>query len=202
MEDVTQIEWVEIPDEEGRVHLYHPETGEWAGPKGGWLPASIETDDDVHVVMRLHAKTCAQIKAQREVIKRIVEQESRMLRGLTSRIERIESMYAEQLGNWAEQNLPRDKNGNLRTKTMKLPFGDIVLRETKDKVVVTNPESAILWAEDFCPAAVSIKKSFLVSQMPDDMKAKMFEDEGFATIHGLSVERGARTVAIKTVTSE
>jgi hypothetical protein len=38
--------------------------------------------------------------------------------------------------------------------------------------------------------------------MPDEMKSKMFDDEGFATIHGLSVERGARTVAIKTIASE
>jgi hypothetical protein len=49
---------------------------------------------------------------------------------------------------------------------------------------------------------VSIKKSFLVSQMSDELKTKMFDDEGFAVIHGLSVERGTRTVAIKTIASE
>jgi hypothetical protein len=199
VEDVTEIEWVEIPDEEGRIHLYHPETGEWAGPKGGWLPAAVQSEDDVHVIMRLHARTSSQIKAQKEMIRRIVEQEARILKGLTSRIERIEQMYADQLGNWAEENLPKDKDGKLKTKTMKLPFGDIVLRETKDKVSVANSEAAILWAEDFYPEAVTVKKSFLVSQLPEEIKNKMFEDEGFATIHGLSVERGRRTVALKTV---
>ena len=45
------IDWVEI-EEDGVVHLYHPETGEYAGPKSKWLAPEVTSEEEALAVMR------------------------------------------------------------------------------------------------------------------------------------------------------
>ena len=52
------IEWVEI-DEDGVVHLYHPETGEYVGPKSQWLAPEVTSEDEALAVMRAIANVKA-----------------------------------------------------------------------------------------------------------------------------------------------
>ncbi len=63
-----------------------------------------------------------------------------------------------------------------------------VLPDIIAKVIAgEKPDKAIEWAEASCPAAVKVKRSLLVSQVPDSIKAQMLEHPDDAEQIGFGV---------------
>jgi hypothetical protein len=179
------IEWVEI-EEDGVVHLYHPETGEYAGPKSKWLAPEVTTEEDALAVLRAIADVKSRQVGVQSKYNLLIKQQDRELRRLQNREAWLLQTYQNQLGRYAEGALPRKADGSLRIKTLTTPWGDIAVRETRDKYVVTNEDAAVFWCEDHCPDAVKYKKTILVSQLTDEIRQKIVEDSRLMSFHGLS----------------
>mgnify|MGYP003339053364 CR=1 FL=1 len=191
-------EWVEI-EEDGVVHLYDPDTGEYVGPKSRWLAPEITGEADALAVMRALAENKARMIAIQRKYDLLLKQQERELKRLQSKETWLTTTYVNQLGRFAEETLPRRANGELRVKTLVLPWGNIAIRESKEKVVVTHEESAVHWCEDHCPEAVKLKKSILVSQLTDEVKEMISEKPGEMSFHGFSVLPAEKKFVISTV---
>jgi hypothetical protein len=195
----NDIEWVEIPDEEGVIHLYHPETGEYAGPKSKWLNPDIQGEDDALAVLRAIAETRSRATAIKARYDLLLRQQERELKRTTSKEQWLMTTYENQLGRYAESALPRKADGTYRIKTLSLPWGDIAVRDSKAKLSVDSEEAAVFWAREHCPGAVKVKESVLVSLIPEAVKQEMLDEPGLAILHGLSVTPAETKYVIKTV---
>ena len=195
------VEWVEI-EEEGVVHLYHPETGEYAGPKSRWLSPEVTSEEDALAVMRAIAETKAKMIGVQAKYSLLVKQQERELRRLQGKEQWLLTTYSNQLGRYAEEALPRKADGSLRLKTMRTPWGDIAIRHSKARLSVGNDEASVFWAQDHCPGAVKVKSSVLVSLIPDDVKQKMLDEPSLAIIHGFDVTPEETKYIIKTVADQ
>ena len=111
-------------------------------------------------------------------------------------------MYEKQAGKVVESLLPRDKEGKLRTKTYRSPWGSISLRETKPSVKVTQTGLAVQFAKLECPDAVKVTESVLVSMIPEGVKGRLLDDPALAEAMGFSVSEGGDSVTVKTLKDE
>lgn len=195
---MNDIEWVEI-EEDGVVHLYHPETGEYAGPKSRWLAPEVTSEEEALAVLRAIADVKSKQVGVQAKYNLLIKQQERELKRLQNREAWLLQTYQNQLGRYAEGALPRKADGTLRVKTLTTPWGDIAIRQSKAKVSVGHEEAAIFWAQDHCPDAIKVKSSVLVSLIPEDVKQKMIEDPSFATIHGFDVAPEETKYVIRTV---
>ena len=195
------VEWVEI-EEDGVVHLYHPETGEYAGPKPKWRAPEVTSEEDALAVLRAIADVKSRQVGVQSKYNLLVKQQERELKRLQNREAWLLQTYQNQLGRYAEGSLPRKADGSLRIKTLTTPWGDIAIRQSKAKVSVTHDEAAIFWAQDHCPESIKVKSSVLVSLIPEAFKQEMIEDPSLATLHGFDVTPEETKYVIKTVGSE
>lgn len=164
----NETEWVEIV-EDGVVHLYDPETGEYVGPKSKWLNPEIKDESDALSVMRAIADCKAKqlsIKAKYDLL---IKQQEAELKRLTGREQWLMATYENQLGRYAEANLPRKADGSYRIKTLCLPWGSIAVRETLARIVPVNTELAVSWVKEHAPEALKVTESVLVSKLPEDV---------------------------------
>ena len=136
------IEMVEIPDEDGVIHLYHPDTGEYAGPKSRWLPAEIVGEDEFLQVMGAMAKKKAILLSKKALIDTIIKQQQKMLGNIQSQIDYLENQYLNQIGRYVETALPKKADGTYRVKTLHCPYGSVAIRSTMPKISVANEEAA------------------------------------------------------------
>lgn len=194
-------EWVEIV-EDGVVHLYDPETGEYAGPKSRWLSPEVTSEEEMLAVMRALAETKSRMVGIQAKYNLLIKQQERELKRVQSRERWLIETYNNQLGRYAEESLPRKADGSLRVKTMTTPWGDIAIRESKAKVSIESDEAVVHWAEDHCPGAIKVKSSVLVSLIPDEIKQKMIDEPSLATIHGFTVVPAEKKYVVKTVGDE
>jgi hypothetical protein len=95
--------------------------------------------------------------------------------------------------------LPRKADGSLKGKTWTCPYGSIGFRTVAPRVAVEAEDTALAWARKNCPAAIKIKESILVSQLPDPIKSAMLEHPADALKAGFVVHPEAQAVTIKTV---
>lgn len=195
------IEWVEI-EEDGVVHLYHPETGEYAGPKSKWLTTEVTSEEDALAVLRAIADVKSRQVGVQSKYNLLVKQQERELKRLQNREAWLLQTYQNQLGRYAEGSLPRKADGSLRIKTLTTPWGDIAIRHSKAKVSVTHDEASVFWAQVNCPSAIKVKSSVLVSLIPEELKQTMLDEPSLATINGFSVTPEETKYVIKTVGSE
>jgi hypothetical protein len=196
------IEMVEIPDEDGVIHLYHPETGEYAGPKSKWLPAEITGEDEFLQVMGAMAKNKAKLLAQKAMVDLIIKQQEKMLKRIQSQIDYLEVQYLNQIGRYVETALPRKADGTFRVKTLHCPYGSVAIRNTMPKIAVADDEAAVNYAKTHFPGAVKTKESVLVSQLPDDVRVSIFEEPSTSIMMGLQVIPGETKYVIKTVADD
>ena len=192
------IDWVEI-EEDGVVHLYHPETGEYAGPKSKWLAPEVTSEEEALAVMRAIADVKSKQVGVQARYNLLIKQQERELKRLQNREAWLLQNYQNQLGRYAENALPRKPDGSLRLKTLTTPWGDIAIRQSKAKVSVAHEEAAIFWAQDHCPGAIKVKSSVLVSLIPEGFKQAMLDEPSLATIHGFEVTPEETKYVIKTV---
>jgi len=175
--------------------LWDDETGNYLGPKSSWIDGDIDSDDKALVFMRRHLELESAIAAKRMELQVIKDQAERLLRDEQKRLEWWRSRYGEQIAIFARTKLTK-------TKTWHSPFGSVSFRATPAKVTVLDEDKAIAWAEASCPAAVKVKRSLLVSQVPDSIKDQMLDHPHDAEQIGFGVVPANETFTIKTGVSE
>lgn len=195
---MNDIEWVEI-EEDGVVHLYHPETGEYAGPKSRWLPPEVTSEEEALAVLRAIADVKSKQVGVQAKYNLLVKQQERELKRLQNREAWLLQTYQNQLGRYAEGALPRKADGSLRVKTLTTPWGDIAIRQSKAKVSVRHEETALFWAQNQCPDSIKVTKSVLVSLIPASYRQELIENPSYATLYGFEITPDETKYVIKTV---
>ncbi len=195
------IEWVEI-EEDGVVHLYHPDTGEYAGPKSKWLAPEVTNDEELLAVLRALADVKSKQVGVQSKYNLLIKQQERELKRLQNREAWLLQTYQNQLGRYAESTLPRKADGSLRVKTLTTPWGDVAIRQSKAKVSVEYDLAAVRWAQNHCPESIKVKESVLVSLIPEVYKQELIENPMIATLYGFEVTPEETKYVIKTVGSE
>ena len=179
--------------------MWDEETGEYAGPVSGWIKGNESPEDLALLVMRKRMDVEASIMAEKAKLDAIVENARKMIAKHTARLEWLESQYNAQLQDYAMSQLPRKADGTLKGKTWTCPFGTVGFRTVAPRVAVDTEDVALAWARKNCPAAIKIKESILVSQLPEPMKSAMLEHPADALKAGFIVHPEAQAVTIKTV---
>ena len=104
-----------------------------------------------------------------------------------------------QLADYAMSQLPRKADGTLKAKTWTCPFGTVGFRTIAPKVAVEAEDVALEWAKRNCPAAIKLKESILVSQLPEPIRTAMLEHPEDAKKAGFVVHEETQAVTIKTI---
>jgi hypothetical protein len=180
--------------------LFDEETGEYAGTANpGWLPAVLETEDDLINYMRILMEAETSALAEEMKYKTVLSNVQKIVKRKTSKVKYLRDMYQGQVKKLVEQILPRDKDGNYRTKTYRNPWGKASLREQKTKLAVSDSGMALRFAHMECPQAIKTTESVLVSMIPDSVKDKLFNDSSVAEAFGFHVIEGDNSIAITTI---
>ena len=179
--------------------LWDDETGEYAGPASGWITGTESPEDLALMVMRKRMDIEASIQAEKDKLDAITNNMVKMIGRHTARLEWLEAKYNSQLADYAMSQLPRKADGMLRSKTWTCPYGTVGFRTIAPKVAVVTEDVALEWARKNCPAAIKLKESILVSQLPEPIKSAMLEHPADALKAGFIVHPEAQAVTIKTV---
>jgi hypothetical protein len=180
--------------------LFDEETGEYAGSAHpGWLPTVLETEDDLINYMRILMEAESSALAEEMKYKTVVSNVQKIVKRKTSKVKYLRDMYQGQVKKLVEDILPRDRDGNFRTKTYRNPWGKVSLRETKTKLAISDNMMAMRFAHLECPSAIKTTESILISMIPDDVKEKLFTDASVAEAFGFHVIEGDNTVSITTI---
>ncbi len=179
--------------------LWDEETGEYAGPASGWIKGDETPEDLALLVMRKRMDIEASIEAEKAKLDTITNNIVKMIGKHTARLEWLEHQYNRQLAEYAMSQLPRKADGTLRSKTWTCPYGTVGFRTIAPKVAVEAEDVALEWARKNCPAAIKLKESILVSQLPEPIKTAMLEHPDDAKKAGFQVHPEAQAVTIKTI---
>ena len=179
--------------------LWDEVTGEYAGPASGWIKGNESPEDLALLVMRKRMDVEANIMAEKAKLDAIVENARKMIAKHTARLEWLDAQYNAQLQDYAMSQLPRKADGTLKGKTWTCPYGTVGFRTVAPRVAVESEDVALAWARKNCPAAIKLKESILVSQLPEPIKSAMLEHPADALKAGFIVHPEAQAVTIKTV---
>jgi hypothetical protein len=179
--------------------LWDDETGEYAGPASGWIRGDETPEDLALLVMRKRMDIEASIEAEKAKLDTITNNIVKMIGKHTARLEWLEHQYNSQLAEYAMSQLPRKADGTLKGKTWTCPYGTVGFRTIAPKVAVEAEDVALEWARKNCPAAIKLKESILVSQLPEPIKAAMLEHPSDAKKAGFVVHEETQAVTIKTI---
>lgn len=179
--------------------LWDDQTGEYLGPVSRWIEGPVDSLEVAMQVMRRHLDLESAHKAKIAEYDAILANTQKLLRESAARLDWFRRQYQEELGAFAITQLPRSKDGALKSKTWRTPYGTVAFRSTSTRIEVFDEESAIRWAETNCAAAVKVKRSILVSQIPDSVKALMIEKPEDAEAIGFAVVPGEESVRIKSL---
>lgn len=179
--------------------LFDDETGEYAGPTGRDLPSILEGEEDLLKYMRILLDAETRAAAEEMKYKSVLENINKMVKRHKSKVTYLRAMYEGQAAKVANTLLPRDKEGNLRSKTYRCPFGTIGQRTTTPTIKVMTANVALAFAKMECPQAVKVQESVLVSMVPDSVKAKLLSDPSSAEAFGFAVVEGGESITIKTL---
>ena len=179
--------------------LWDEETGEYAGPASGWIKGNESPEDLALLVMRKRMDIEAAIDAETKKMYAIMQNCQNRIGKHSARLDWLQTQYNAQLQEYAMSQLPRKADGSLKGKTWTCPFGSVGFRTVAPRVVVDTEDVALAWARKNCPAAIKIKESILVSQLPDPIKSAMLEHPADALKAGFVVHPEAQAVTIKTV---
>ena len=179
--------------------LWDEETGEYAGPASGWIRGDETPEDLALLVMRKRMDIEASIEAEKSKLDTITNNIVKIIARHTARLEWLEHQYNSQLADYAMSQLPRKADGTLRSKTWTCPYGTVGFRTIAPKVAVDAEDVALEWAKKNCPAAIKLKESILVSQLPEPIRTAMLEHPEDAKKAGFVVHEETQAVTIKTI---
>lgn len=180
--------------------LFDDETGEYAGPTGRDLPSILEGEEDLLKYMRILLDAETRAAAEEMKYKSVLENINKMVKRHKSKVGYLRAMYEGQAAKVASTLLPRDKEGNLRTKTYRCPFGTIGQRTTQPSLKISDMARAINFIQESAPQAIKTEQKVLVSSIPDEIKHKLLTDVDIAEQFGFEVNPGGESVTIKTIT--
>lgn len=180
--------------------LFDDETGEYAGPTGRDLPSVLESEEDLLKYMRLLLDAETRATAEEMKYKSVLDNINKMVKRHKSKVNYLRTMYEGQAAKVATTLLPRDKDGNLRTKTYRCPFGTIGQRTTQPSLKISDMPRAVGFMHESAPEAIKVELKVLVSAIPDEVKQKLLNSVDIAEQFGFEVNPGGESVTIKTIT--
>jgi hypothetical protein len=180
--------------------LFDDETGEYAGPTGRDLPSVLESEEDLLKYMRILLDAETRATAEEMKYKSVLDNINKMVKRHKSKVNYLRTMYEGQAAKVATTLLPRDKDGNLRTKTYRCPFGTIGQRTTQPSLKIVSQDAALGFAKMECPQAIKVQESVLVSMVPEHLKTLLLANPENAESFGFQVNEGGESVTIKTIT--
>lgn len=180
--------------------LFDDETGEYAGPTGRDLPSVLESEEDLLKYMRLLLDAETRAAAEEMKYKSVLDNINKMVKRHKSKVNYLRTMYEGQAAKVATTLLPRDKDGNLRTKTYRCPFGTIGQRTTQPSLKISDMPRAVGFMHESAPEAIKVELKVLVSAIPDEVKQKLLNSVDIAEQFGFEVNPGGESVTIKTIT--
>lgn len=182
--------------------LWDEETGAYLGPANGWIDGSIDSEDKALLFMRRQLELESELASKVAMLETVKANIEKLVRVHQQRLEWWQTRYKEELSAWAYDQLPRDKDGNIKSKTWRSPYGTVSFRSTQPRIVVTDDDAVLSWAESFYPRAIKTTSKVLVSLIKDDDKAKLIQDPEGARSIGFDVLPGGDTVTIKTLVED
>jgi hypothetical protein len=180
--------------------LFDDETGEYAGPTGRDLPSILESEEDLLKYMRILLDAETRAAAEEMKYKSVLENINKMVKRHKSKVTYLRAMYEGQAAKVANTLLPRDKEGNLRSKTYRCPFGTIGQRTTQPSLKISDMLRAVGFMHESAPEAIKVELKVLVSAIPDEVKQKLLNSVDIAEQFGFEVNPGGESVTIKTIT--
>jgi hypothetical protein len=180
--------------------LFDDETGEYAGPTGRDLPSILEGEEDLLKYMRILLDAETRAAAEEMKYKSVLENINKMVKRHKSKVTYLRAMYEGQAAKVATTLLPRDKDGNLRSKTYRCPFGTIGQRTTQPSLKISDMPRAVGFMHESAPEAIKVELKVLVSAIPDEVKQKLLNSVDIAEQFGFEVNPGGESVTIKTIT--
>ena len=179
--------------------LFDDETGEYAGPTGRDLPSILEGEEDLLKYMRILLDAETRAAAEEMKYKSVLENINKMVKRHKSKVTYLRAMYEGQAAKVATTLLPRDKDGNLRSKTYRCPFGTIGQRTTQPSLKISDMPRAVGFMHESAPEAIKVELKVLVSAIPDEVKQKLLNSVDIAEQFGFEVNPGGESVTIKTI---
>ena len=179
--------------------LWDEETGEYAGPASSLIRGDETPEDLALLVMRKRMDIETNILAEKAKMEAVMENFRKMIGKHQARLEWLEMHYGKELEAYAMSQLPRKADGTFKVKTWTCPYGTVAFRTVAPKVAVESEDVALDWARKNCPAAIKLKESILVSQLPEPIKTAMLEHPEDAKKAGFVVHEETQAVTIKTI---
>jgi hypothetical protein len=172
--------------------LYFEDTGEYAGPiKGsGFLPEILESPEHVELFMERLLEAEAMTAAEELRLKAIIANADRILKRKASKVSWLRRVFGPQAEAIILASLPRKKDGELKIKTWTCPYGTIgfTAKQAALKVDKDGETKAIEYAQyNGFDACIKTEQSFLISNLPKDVKASFIEEPIAAAAHGFVV---------------
>ena len=125
--------------------LWDDETGEYAGPSSNWVDGPADTEEKVLQVMRKHMDMVADIEAAKLKHDAIFANICAEMNRKEARLEWLKRAYGADLEAYARKVLPKDSEGNYKTKTWSCPWGKISFRTVLKRKTIVDQETYIKW---------------------------------------------------------
>lgn len=184
-------------------YIYDEETGECAGlANPGYLPASLETEDDLQHYLRRLMEAETRLQAEEKQYQSVLANVRKMVQRRRSQVEWLRRTYESQSGKIAETLLPRKADGSFRTKTYRCPWGSVSLRETKPTLKIQEKDVALAFVKMECPDAVKVEESVLVSRIPEPVREMLMNDHTTAEAYGFHLTEGGNAVKVQVLEKE
>jgi hypothetical protein len=167
----------------------------------------IETGDVYGLAEQTKEFTVDSATAAEWVLEKLSEAEGRVV-GLKAELAGVQERFAsrikeqERRSEWLRARFGPELEEFAKTqldgksRTWKGTYGSVAFRSTAAKVVALDQTKAVAWAAKNCPDAVKTVQSFLISNVPDSVKALMLEK---GAPDGFDIIPAGESVSIKTV---
>ena len=180
--------------------LYTPD-GAFAGfasPKLR-IPDELKSQDDIELYLERLTEEEAIVCAEMIKLNSLIINARACLARARERVTWMRRRYDPQAAALALTLLPRKRNGEFRTKTLKTPFGSISFTSRQASLECTDQQAAI----DYCKAAgyeacVKTTESFLIGGLPDDEYKNMAADAELAQRAGMTIRPAMEIPTVKT----
>ena len=169
-----------------------PETGEITGLVEPKPQFTIDSESAAEWVLQKMTDEDIEIAALRTRMEVLAQNMTTMIKRREQRRQWLETRFSADLEEYAMHNLPKGK------KSWVCPYGKVQFRSSPAKLKVEDQETVLKWAKESQPQAVKVTESFLISEVPDMVKAELMADPITATVMGFSVVPESETCTIST----
>ena len=148
---------------------YEIETGEYAGPVGGWLGEELASEDQVLLAMQKLMQYETELKAQQLAMQSVVERCKSMVKDKERRVQWIQDKYGAQIADYAKQQLTG------KSKTWKCPWGQVSWRTSSPTFSILDEEKAAL-VIPLSLDAIKIETKVYKSKIPKEVQLTLVDE--------------------------